>query len=268
MKKIWETIKKHIRLLLIIIAIIVLIGLLHSFGYFGINISKAEDPSISLIIQEIKIEETTDKSTEALTEYVETKIKGELPAVDPLDDKIKKETYGRIESTYTSYATSSLHKLKLDSHEYSVDEDDPVITLHMDGKINGFYTLSPFEDHPARSAIIDFYGWNGQWILEFDDRVIVSGRDVGRTLGYSKVFNYSVLANRTFFFFKKGIIFGKYGFCFNGVEYKQRYEDIVHYECCEPALLNFDLYNNKARFYAYKNGAWYYVYLEANCLKK
>jgi hypothetical protein len=98
---------------------------------------------------------------------------------------------------------------------------------------------------------------NTDWIFECEENVFVNGINIGKEKGYSKVFDYSYIDDKPFYFYEKdSLIYISYDDKSLPYEYKK----VLHYLCCEPALLNPRSYNNMVWFYAQKEDEnWYYV---------
>ena len=129
-----------------------------------------------------------------------------------------------------------------------------------DDQFNNVSTYSAFDgpwaygDHWALD-ILDAkpdgqQGWNPY------DRLIQDGQDVNILKGYQNSFQFAVLTGRPFYFFQKD---GKIGISFDGQEIPRGYDEIPHYGCCTPSLLNPGLSMNMVWFFARRGEAWYYV---------
>lgn len=88
------------------------------------------------------------------------------------------------------------------------------------------------------------------------DRVIQDGQDINEVKGYEQSFQFAVLDSRPFFFYQKN---GKIGISFDGQEIDKEYDEIPHYNCCSPAMLNPRISMNMVWFFAQRDGKWYYV---------
>ncbi len=88
------------------------------------------------------------------------------------------------------------------------------------------------------------------------NRVILDGQDINSVKGYEQSFQFAVLEGHPFYFFQKS---GKIGISFDGKEMAQNYDEIPHYQCCTPALLNPGKSMNAAWFFARRGNDWYYV---------
>jgi hypothetical protein len=88
------------------------------------------------------------------------------------------------------------------------------------------------------------------------DRFILDGQDINSAKGYEQSFQFAVLDGRPFYFFQKN---GKIGISFEGKEIAENYDEIPHYQCCTPALLNPGNSMNMVWFFARRGNHWYYV---------
>jgi hypothetical protein len=113
------------------------------------------------------------------------------------------------------------------------------------------------------------WSYGGHWALVLLDaekdatdnwkqvnRVIVDGQDLNRAYGYEQSFQFAVLSGHPFFFYQKD---EKIGISFNGVEIDRDYDEIPHYNCCSPALLNPGISLNMIWFFARRGPNWYYI---------
>jgi hypothetical protein len=106
--------------------------------------------------------------------------------------------------------------------------------------------------HPLRGFAV----WEDHWALELEDQVIVDGEDLGAELGYDKAFGFHVLAGRPFFFFEDE---GQVHLSYDGETLPFSYDEVVHNQCCEPAMFNVQANESMVWFHALRNGIWYYV---------
>ena len=98
---------------------------------------------------------------------------------------------------------------------------------------------------------------NTDWVFECEENVFVNGINIGKEKGYSKVFDYSYIDDKPFYFYEKdNLIYISY----DDKSLPYKYKKVLHYLCCEPASLNPRSYNNMIYFYAQKEDEnWYYV---------
>ncbi len=113
-------------------------------------------------------------------------------------------------------------------------------------------------DFPLRSLT----SWDGLWVLEVDDQLIVDGQDLGQAMDYDGVFGFNLLRGQPFYFFQQG---GTIYVSYAGRTLPYTYEAVVHNQCCEPALFNVAANGDMVWFHALKDGVWYYVEAGGYC---
>jgi len=107
---------------------------------------------------------------------------------------------------------------------------------------------------PAES-LNAFYPWGRDWVLELDDRIVVSGADLNEKHGYAASFFHRIVAGAALYFFVKD---GLTRISYNGVVLPNAYEEVLHGWCCEPSRFNPDSSERMIWFFARRGGAWYY----------
>ena len=112
--------------------------------------------------------------------------------------------------------------------------------------------------NPVMAPIQTFQSWNGHWILEKQGEVIMDGKSLNEELGYAEIFEWHIIQGEPFFFVydKKS---STYSMVYAGKVLDQQFDDIAHYQCCEPAMFNPNSNNYLIWFYAVRDGKWYYV---------
>ncbi|HWI51464.1 MAG TPA: hypothetical protein VNT01_04905 [Symbiobacteriaceae bacterium] len=98
--------------------------------------------------------------------------------------------------------------------------------------------------------------WNSTWVVEIKGDVILGGKSQKQALGYEELFDWRLVAGSPFYFFRKD---GKVGINYGGKDQGARYDEVVHYMCCEPAMFNPAGNEQMVWFYARKGEMWYYV---------
>jgi hypothetical protein len=138
------------------------------------------------------------------------------------------------------------------------------VTLHVDwrhrqltvssGGKAVYATTAPWSwvDDPVKT----FLSWREHWVLEANEQVIVDGQSLNQVLDYDSVFYWRLIQDRPFFFFCDG---DTYGVSYDGQVLPYRYDDIVHYMCCEPAIFNAAGNETMVWFHALRDGMCYYV---------
>ncbi|HSV85011.1 MAG TPA: hypothetical protein VLH85_00450 [Levilinea sp.] len=136
--------------------------------------------------------------------------------------------------------------------------DDNWLYLNVlrNGEIIFTKTLAFTSEVPVRSL----QSFNGQWVLETNDALIIDGVDIGQQLGYDEVFHWQPLNDRPFYFFLKD---GKIGLSYDNQVLPVQYDLVIHGQCCEPAIFNPAGNDAMVWFYALRESVWYYVELGA-----
>jgi hypothetical protein len=139
-----------------------------------------------------------------------------------------------------------------------------LVTVQQHGALLNWFTvkrgqrivhLAPYRQIVA-NPFKGLVSWQGRWVLEIDGRVLVDGKSLNRQLGYDEVFNWRLLDGQPFYFFRKG---KKTSVSYTGATLPYRYEQVIHYACCEPAAFNVRNSAQMLSFYALREGIWYYV---------
>jgi hypothetical protein len=140
-------------------------------------------------------------------------------------------------------------------HAYTVELID---VLHYNVREDGtlVYTISATETPPDPVMHIALLDWQGQWVLEFNNRVIINGTSFNEQHGYDRVFNWRVVHGELFYFFEQD---GRVHVSYDGETLPQTYAEVAHNLCCEPAVCNVQTYADMVAFYARKEGTWFYV---------
>lgn len=100
------------------------------------------------------------------------------------------------------------------------------------------------------------HAWNGKWAVEVKGDVIIEGKSQKHEWDYDELFGWHLLNGKPFFFFRDA---GQYGLSYDGQDQGARYDEIVHYKCCEPAMFNPSGNGTMVWFYARKGEMWHYV---------
>ena len=88
------------------------------------------------------------------------------------------------------------------------------------------------------------------------DHVVRDGEDLNTKYGYDQSFQFAVLDGRPFYFHQKA---GKIDLSFDGRDITESFDEVPHYYCCSPALLNPHISMNMIWFLARRGQDWYYV---------
>ncbi len=127
-------------------------------------------------------------------------------------------------------------------------------SIRKEGQEAPVYTFKA--DLITSSPIHGFFSMGDSWVVECSDHVVIAGKDLGAANGYAKVFNYRLLAGKPFYFFQKG---DKVEMSFDGQTLSRQYDLVLHNNCCESGIANPSTSEIAVRFFAQRDGQWYYV---------
>jgi hypothetical protein len=105
-------------------------------------------------------------------------------------------------------------------------------------------------------AVSGFKAWNGHWILSARDFLIQDGEFINKKLGFEEIFSWGLIAEKPVFLFRKG---SRIGISYNGKILPLNYQDVARYLCCGPGVNNLSIDPDSVRFFAKRDGVWYYV---------
>jgi len=103
--------------------------------------------------------------------------------------------------------------------------------------------------------------WDDHWILGVSDFIIMDGQILNEILGFEEVYNWYLIDDKPFYFFRKG---PRTGISYDGQFLPVHYHEIIHGYCCGLALNNPINHENSVRFFGNRDGTWYYVVVEIN----
>lgn len=134
------------------------------------------------------------------------------------------------------------------TYQVELDEGDPTAdasAVYTGTAIAGAYM-------PLRA----FITWDGHWLLEVDDHLILDGQDLGEALGYDAAFGFTLIRGQPFYFFEQE---DKVHMSYDGRTLPHVYDKVVHNMCCEAAIHNVENLGDVVLFHALWNGTWYVV---------
>jgi hypothetical protein len=102
--------------------------------------------------------------------------------------------------------------------------------------------------------------WDSHWILEVDDTVYVDGRALAAAIGARQVFEWRLVNGKPFYFAEIG---HRITPSFGGVFLPLSYDQVVHYQCCEPAFYNPRDTKTGVSFWGRRGRRWYFVLIDA-----
>jgi len=106
--------------------------------------------------------------------------------------------------------------------------------------------------HPVKRLQV----WEGHWILETVGGVFMDSESLTKQLGVGEIFHYVIFQGQPLFFFEQR---GQVGISYGGETLSQTYDEVIHYQCCEPSVFNLRSNEHMLWFYARKDGMWHYV---------
>jgi len=133
--------------------------------------------------------------------------------------------------------------------------DFPTLTYHVALGNRPVYTGTAVA-MGAYMPLRSFTTWDGHWVLEVDDHLIMDGQDLGEALGYDAAFGFSLIRGEPFYFFEQG---GQVRISYGGQTLPNAYDYVVHNQCCEAAMHNPLVLGDAVLFHARWNGTWYFV---------
>lgn len=141
-----------------------------------------------------------------------------------------------------------------DLYEVVADWNVPQFHVTRNGEIVHTVTpTGPFVEPPVKAL----WAWEWHWVLEAEGQVIIDGMILNQQLGFDEIFGWRLIAGQPFFFFKRA---GQIGLYYAGQTVEPyRYDEVVHYMCCEPSMFNISGNETMVWFYALRDGVWHYV---------
>lgn len=111
----------------------------------------------------------------------------------------------------------------------------------------------------ARLPIGHFGAWNDHWFLQIGNFVIQEGEILNEKFGFEETFDWRLINDKPFYFFRKG---QRVGISYDGQFLPIYYHDVIHGYCCSLALHNPHGDENSIRFFGRRDGIWNYVIVE------
>jgi hypothetical protein len=101
-----------------------------------------------------------------------------------------------------------------------------------------------------------FTDWNGHWVLEVDDHLIVDSQDLGQALGYDAAFGFTLMRGQPFYLFEQD---GTVRMPYAGQTLPNVYDEVFHNQWCERSIHNVESGDDLVWFHALRNSTWYSV---------
>lgn len=112
------------------------------------------------------------------------------------------------------------------------------------------------EEKPTSRVDKRFFTWEGSWVIEYVDHVVIDGEDIGRARGYDAVYCYRIIDGEPFYFFEGN---HKVHMAYAHQALPFTYDEVIHDQCCEPSHFNVRSNDCMVWFHARKGDHWYYV---------
>ena len=135
----------------------------------------------------------------------------------------------------------------LDNHgqQYAVKRDDEVV-----------YTYTASKQFAGSPPVKRLQVWEDHWVLETVEEVFVDGESLTGQLRVDEIFHYVIFQGQPLFFFEED---RQVSISYSGETLPLTYDEVVHYQCCEPSVFNIGSNEHMLWFYALKDGMWHYV---------
>jgi hypothetical protein len=105
-------------------------------------------------------------------------------------------------------------------------------------------------------AVSRFKAWNGHWILGARDFLIQDGEIINKKLSFEEIFSWGLIAEKPVYLFRKG---PRIGISYDGKILPLNYQNVARHLCCGPGINNPSVEPDGVRFFAKRDGIWYYV---------
>lgn len=223
---------------------------LESAGYFTVKTNRQFYLQImdSLILKDDAFEPTPTRYPTPFPSPIELNLDGiTLVEVSSLDDQrideieprlveIRGRNCGSTNKTYHFSLESSYGKMEVKENGQTI--------FHFSSW--GMVTGPPWT----------FCQWDGSWILETHEVVVINGSILNHEMGHTEIFGWHLLRGRPAYFIKTG---NTYSISIDGQLLPVEYEEIMHYMCCAWHASNPKTNGENTWFTAKRNGVWYKV---------
>lgn len=121
------------------------------------------------------------------------------------------------------------------------------------------YTYSSSMYDYERTLVRSFDAWDGHWVMNANNTLIIDGENINTKLGYGEIFDWQIFEGQPWFFFEKD---GRYGISYAGEELPIIFEHIPHLGCCggwhNPSGSENWGHHGWISFFAWEDGAYSY----------
>jgi hypothetical protein len=101
-----------------------------------------------------------------------------------------------------------------------------------------------------------FTAWDGHWLLEVDDHLVLDGQVLGQDLGYDAAFGFALIRGQPFYFYQQA---GQVHISYGGETLPNTYDQVFHNQCCEASVHNVEVLGDAVLFHALRDDTWYFV---------
>jgi hypothetical protein len=146
------------------------------------------------------------------------------------------------------------HMITYEQRPAAAGEDGDTAVILQDGQPVFTYALAP---SPVVDPVRALDEWNGSWVLEVNGVLLVGGSNWNaKELHADEVFQWTKIDGKPFFFVRRASTITAW---YDGQELPAKWDEILHNQCCEPAIFNPEHSPNALWFYALRDGWWYYA---------
>lgn len=186
------------------------------------------------------------------------------PPIEVRSNAVREISPFRESTTWNDGFNTAWVGKDLMAYEYSSSMISPLgaqnnVNITRNGEVVKIFSAS--QPEVSGNPVVNFWSWEGHWLLEMDNVVIQDGKALNQITESTEVFEWQLLNGQPFFLFLKN---GKFGINYDGQDLPISYDSIIHnHLCCDPARYNIVSIPSGVRFFALKNNTWMLVYVQA-----
>lgn len=114
----------------------------------------------------------------------------------------------------------------------------------------------PVKERGANPRVKRLAAWGDHWVLEVDGDLYIDGSPLAARIGATEVFDWRLVSGYPFYFAE---INHRVMPAFGGYWLPGSYDQVVHYQCCDPALYNPWATHRSVGFWGRRGQRWYFV---------
>ncbi len=166
-----------------------------------------------------------------------------------------------FDNIFPVFVGNDLVKLEYDYEHYERMTNAPaLVNVKKNGQV--IDTVSISGSSPAKAPVRGFWSYQDHWYMELPNLVIRDGKILNDELGYAEIFNWRLLKNKPFYFFRDD---GKIQVSYDEKIISPTYDEIIHEPQWTMAILvQLKSYEKGLAFYARRGTVWYYVVIRAD----